>query len=284
MANTGTRFWQYVVIVWTLGWLLPAHAAVVAHYEECTGQSEDWSLPAIAAAGQTPKMLTDLTSADLAGVDVLFVTNCSIFTHFDEFKNRLPDIYAAIQNGMVFVIHDREVDLAATILPGLGKQISFVWNPSTDTQVRDDTTLVTHGPAGTVTDTNLDGGHAASHGYADTTTFPVGVSNILSQTEPNHSILLSYPYGRGYVVYSSIPLDYFLRFVPYCSKFVEPVRSACLGTAYVYAPNVIAYGSRQFTPGEFFAAGLPASLLLLLVLALFISVIWPLMGMPVLVG
>jgi sodium-dependent dicarboxylate transporter 2/3/5 len=48
------------------------------------------------------------------------------------------------------------------------------------------------------------------------------------------------------------------------------------------APNAIAYGSRQFTPGEFFAAGTPASVLLLLVLALFVSVIWPLMGMPVL--
>jgi len=232
-----------VVIVWTLSWFVPLKAAVVAHYEECTGQSEDWSLPAISAAGQTPKMLTDLTSADLAGVDVLFVTNCSIFTHFAEFKSRLPEINAAIENGMVFVIHDREVDLAATILPGLGSQISFVWNPSTDTQVQDDTTLVTHGPGGAVTNTNLDGGHAASHGYADTASFPAGVTSILSQTEPERSILLSYPYGRGYVVYSTIPLDYFLRFTPYCSKFLEPVRSACLGTAYNYAPNIIAYSA-----------------------------------------
>jgi sodium-dependent dicarboxylate transporter 2/3/5 len=50
------------------------------------------------------------------------------------------------------------------------------------------------------------------------------------------------------------------------------------------APNAIAYGSRQFTPGEFFAAGVPASLMLLVALALFVSVIWPAMGMPVLAG
>jgi sodium-dependent dicarboxylate transporter 2/3/5 len=50
------------------------------------------------------------------------------------------------------------------------------------------------------------------------------------------------------------------------------------------APNAIAYGSRQFTPGEFLAAGMPASLLLLAVLALFVSVIWPAMGMPILAG
>ena len=53
-------------------------------------------------------------------------------------------------------------------------------------------------------------------------------------------------------------------------------------TLFGAAPNAIAYGSRQFTPGEFFAAGVPASLMLLVVLGLFVSVVWPLMGMPVL--
>jgi sodium-dependent dicarboxylate transporter 2/3/5 len=48
------------------------------------------------------------------------------------------------------------------------------------------------------------------------------------------------------------------------------------------APNAIAYASNQFTTGEFFRAGIPASGILLLVLALFVWVIWPAMGMPVL--
>jgi solute carrier family 13 (sodium-dependent dicarboxylate transporter), member 2/3/5 len=47
------------------------------------------------------------------------------------------------------------------------------------------------------------------------------------------------------------------------------------------APNAIAYNSKQFTSGEFFAYGIPASILLLIVLALFVLFIWPLMGMPV---
>jgi solute carrier family 13 (sodium-dependent dicarboxylate transporter), member 2/3/5 len=47
------------------------------------------------------------------------------------------------------------------------------------------------------------------------------------------------------------------------------------------APNAIAYGSRQFTSGQFFLYGVPASLLLLAVLGLFVWVIWPAMGMPV---
>jgi len=47
------------------------------------------------------------------------------------------------------------------------------------------------------------------------------------------------------------------------------------------APNAIAYESKQFTSGEFFKAGVPASLLLMAVVALFVIVIWPIMGMEV---
>jgi sodium-dependent dicarboxylate transporter 2/3/5 len=50
------------------------------------------------------------------------------------------------------------------------------------------------------------------------------------------------------------------------------------------APNAIAYESKQFTSGEFFRAGIPASLILMLVLAAFVSFVWPLMGMPVTIG
>jgi len=50
------------------------------------------------------------------------------------------------------------------------------------------------------------------------------------------------------------------------------------------APNAIAYGSKQFTSGEFFMAGVPASLMLMVVLGLFVWIVWPLMGMPVLVS
>jgi sodium-dependent dicarboxylate transporter 2/3/5 len=49
------------------------------------------------------------------------------------------------------------------------------------------------------------------------------------------------------------------------------------------APNAIAYGSRQFRTGEFFLMGIPASILLMIVLGVYILVIWPLMGMPVVI-
>ncbi|MCL6611548.1 MAG: SLC13 family permease [Peptococcaceae bacterium] len=45
------------------------------------------------------------------------------------------------------------------------------------------------------------------------------------------------------------------------------------------APNAMAYESRQFTTGEFFAAGIPATILLLAVMVVFTFTFWPLVGM-----
>lgn len=47
------------------------------------------------------------------------------------------------------------------------------------------------------------------------------------------------------------------------------------------APNAIAYDSKQFTTGQFFMTGIPASIVLMAVVALAIGIIWPLMGMPI---
>jgi len=76
---------------------------------------------------------------------------------------------------------------------------------------------------------------------------------------------------------------------PYVGVTPEVVLFVCLaGTGMPFlllfgaAPNAIAYASRQFTAREFFLAGLPASVLLALVLALFVWLVWPAMGMSVL--
>ena len=47
------------------------------------------------------------------------------------------------------------------------------------------------------------------------------------------------------------------------------------------APNAIAYNSKQFTTGEFFLWGIPASAMLMAVTWLAVTVIWPLMGMEI---
>ncbi len=50
------------------------------------------------------------------------------------------------------------------------------------------------------------------------------------------------------------------------------------------APNAIAYDSKQFTTGEFFMWGIPASIILMLVTGFAVKVLWPLMGMPITTG
>jgi len=50
------------------------------------------------------------------------------------------------------------------------------------------------------------------------------------------------------------------------------------------APNAIAYDSKQFTTGEFFLYGIPASIILMFVTGFAVFVLWPLMGMPITMG
>ena len=47
------------------------------------------------------------------------------------------------------------------------------------------------------------------------------------------------------------------------------------------APNAIAYNSKQFTTGQFFMTGIPASIVLMAVVALAVGILWPMMGMPI---
>ncbi|MDY6792626.1 MAG: SLC13 family permease [Thermodesulfobacteriota bacterium] len=50
------------------------------------------------------------------------------------------------------------------------------------------------------------------------------------------------------------------------------------------APNAIAYDSKQFSTGEFFLYGIPASIILMIVTAFAVYILWPLMGMPILLN
>ena len=45
------------------------------------------------------------------------------------------------------------------------------------------------------------------------------------------------------------------------------------------APNAIAYESKQFSTAEFFLCGIPASVLLMAGIAFMVRILWPLMGM-----
>jgi sodium-dependent dicarboxylate transporter 2/3/5 len=89
----------------------------------------------------------------------------------------------------------------------------------------------------------------------------------------------------------AISLPVALVIAPYLNVAPEVVLYASLVTAGMpflllvgAAPNAIAYASNQFTTKEFFFCGIPASVLMMIVLGVFVLLVWPLMGMPVLLS
>jgi len=89
----------------------------------------------------------------------------------------------------------------------------------------------------------------------------------------------------------AISLPVALVIAPYLGVAGEVILFAALVTAGMpflllvgAAPNAIAYDSKQFTTGEFFLYGIPASILLMLVTGFAVFVLWPLMGMSVTLG
>ena len=86
----------------------------------------------------------------------------------------------------------------------------------------------------------------------------------------------------------AISLPVALVIAPYLGVAPEVILFASLVTAGMpflllvgAAPNAIAYNSKQFTTGEFFLYGIPASVILMVVIGFCVSVLWPFMGMPI---
>lgn len=89
----------------------------------------------------------------------------------------------------------------------------------------------------------------------------------------------------------AISLPVALVIAPYMGVAPEPILFASLAAAgmpFLFlvgaAPNAIAYNSGQFSTGKFFISGVPASVILVAVISLFVWKIWPWMGMPMLAG
>ncbi len=89
----------------------------------------------------------------------------------------------------------------------------------------------------------------------------------------------------------AISLPVALVIAPYLGVAAEVILFASLVVAGMpflllvgAAPNAIAYDSKQFSTGEFFLYGIPASILLMLVTGFAVYILWPLMGMPTTLG
>ena len=89
----------------------------------------------------------------------------------------------------------------------------------------------------------------------------------------------------------AISLPVALVIAPYLGVAGEVILFSALVTAGMpflllvgAAPNAIAYDSGQFTTAEFFLYGIPASIILMIVTGFAVFVLWPMMGMPVIIG
>lgn len=202
----------------------------VGYYDMSLGDGNSNQVGPITIAGKTPVSLSDVATANLSGLDVLFVQNPDNGAYGAEYLSRLADIQNAVAKGLVLIIHDRYVDGAESILPG-GANFNVLRNFDDDANIniRDNSTKVTNGPGGILTDTSLDGGSSSSHGYTAAGTLPQNAQLILTRGNNTEIVTFSYAYGLGRVIYSSIPLDFYLD------------GNAPLAFRDVYAPNVVAY-------------------------------------------
>ena len=105
-------------------------------------------------AGGTAVPIDDPSTAELTGLNVLWAHNPDNFQYGFGYLSRLADIDAAVQNGMVLVLHDRLVGGASGILPG-GSAFSITrdFTEGTDVNIRDenwDSTALTWAVIGSV--------------------------------------------------------------------------------------------------------------------------------------
>lgn len=272
------------------------HAGTVGYLEMC-GDNQVRHAIAITTAGHTPVAVTTPNAETLAGLDALSVTNCDNEGFSSSYTSHLAAITAAVNGGMVLIVHDRAVTGASGILPG-GSGLNVVRNTDSgdaDIDFPAGSPIIT-GPGGTLTNTSLDGGNSSTHGYVVQTSLPAGGTVLatrptgggggegeggftscaaegytgtklnwcrqICEIEQSPGVLetwihrwvnryredppcagsepvgetqgatVQYPYGEGRVVYSTIPLDYYL--VP----STEPL-NITMGN--VYLPNVIGW-------------------------------------------
>ena len=199
--------------------------------------------PPIVAAGFTPVQLLNVTAADLAGLHVLFVQNSSPNAYGAEYLASKAAVQDAVNAGLVLIIHDRFVGpspaMTRNILPLPAGVVPVAARVnSQNNSVTDPATLVANGPGGMVTELNLDTGMNSNMGFVNLSTVTIaGRVGLIHTGNANNSVTFSYPLGQGFVIYSSIPLDMFLKNLGTSTQAVKDAFRT------IYAPNVLAYAA-----------------------------------------
>jgi hypothetical protein len=205
----------------------------------------------VSGQGHTFVNLPSLAAGSLMGLNVVWYMN-----EDNNVQGQVGNAAAVsnfVMGGGVFVMNDREVENAASFVPG-GAGLTFVRDFSDDVNIDviDGSTSLTNGPGGLIDNTTLDDGNSSSHGYVAAASLPAMAMGILSRTDADEIVDVTYMLGNGAVHYSTIPLDFYLEGeTP--AEFED-----------VYAPNLVSYAADLWTAknGEPVAIAEPATLAL----------------------
>jgi len=212
-------------------------ALSIGYYSMSNGQGLSKQVAPIEDAGHTAVKMTTLSETELASVDILWAINPSNSSHGSEFTNSVDRIKERVDEGMILVIHDRQVGNAENIL--FGEEPADIVRKFTNSRaidVVDENTVVGEGPGGLLTDTSIDGGNSSNHGYTKRETLPEDSLALLTTSDEDEVVDFAYRYGQGAVIYSSIPLDYYLG-------------GAMPNFKDIYAPNILQFAASLITDG-----------------------------------
>jgi hypothetical protein len=213
--------------------LLPPVRAV-GYYDLDLNSGRSTQAAPITTAGLQAVNIGSLATADLSAVQMLFVQNPNNGGYSTNYRNNLAKVWNFVSDGGVLIFHDRHVDTAETILPGAPGNILRDFADDRNVQIVNAGTSVTNGPGGVLNDTSLDGGNSSTHGYIQAASIPAGALGVLSRGNASELVLYAYRHGLGWVVYSTIPLDFYLG-----GSGPSPVSG---NLRLIYSPNVIQFG------------------------------------------
>jgi len=212
----------------------------VGYYSMLAGQGVGAQIDEITIAGYTPVNITVPNASQITGLAALYVNNENNNGFGGEFLANLTSVWNAVADGMTLIIHDRAVTNATSILPGIGSQFTILrdFSDSASANLNADAgSKIATGPGGTINDASLDGGNATSHGYIAVNSLPDSAEIFLNRDlNSERAITIGYEYGDGYVIYSTIPLDFYTG----SNFFGFGITNAEANT---YAANVIAFGA-----------------------------------------
>ncbi|WP_022704837.1 Hint domain-containing protein [Pseudorhodobacter ferrugineus] len=186
--------------------------ANIGYYSMDSGQGMAGMRDDIIAAGHNPIEIFDPSSAQLAGIDALYVWNGDNSGFNAEFLGRMPDITAAVNNGMNMVIFDRATGVAnpQLILPGTSLTHVRATTADANLTAAGEADLG-NGAGGIITDASLDGGNYTTHGYVNAASLPPGATVLmtLGDNDESKAVGFVYDFGAGSVQYYGIPMDYY---------------------------------------------------------------------------